>query len=89
LNTSICGSEPAPTSASTLLTCAMRSARFGSAASMTCTAARLASFLQRRTERSDQLVREVAHETDCVREEREARIGNASRRTVGSSVANN
>src|SRR4029079_19502141 len=37
--------------------------------------ARLASYLQRRTEGCDELVREGAHETDCVREEREARIG--------------
>ena len=36
---------------------------------------RLARFLQRRAERSDQLVRQVAHEPDGVGEQREPRIG--------------
>ena len=36
LKTSICGKAPAPTSSSTFFTCATRSLRFGSAASMTC-----------------------------------------------------
>ena len=53
----------------------MRSLRFGSAASMTCSS-RLASraSCKRRAERRDQLVRQVAHEPDRVGEQREPRI---------------
>ena len=76
LNTSICGSEPAPTSSSTSFTCAMRSVRCGSAASITCSSTcRFTRFLQGRSKRRNELVRQVTHEADGVGKERETCIG--------------
>ena len=48
----------------------------------------VADLLERRAERLDQLVRQVAHEADGVGERVRALVGAAARRTVGSRVAN-
>ena len=87
LNTSNCGRSPAPTAVSTSSTWAMRSSvRIGSVDHMQQEVG-LARLGQGRAERRDQIMRQIADETDGIGQHHVA-PGTAMRRTVGSSVAN-